>query len=490
MQSALDALSAHIAILDDSGGIIAVNRAWRDFADRNGFTGVNYGIGTNYLAVCDTSTRRNSNDAPLVALGIRDIMNGKLDEFEMEYPCHSPMQKRWFVVRASRFEWYNHTRLIVAHQNVTELKQIQIELAQSKRRIEAILDNVNNGIMTVDPKGMIRSANRAAARIFDYSLDELLSLHLVNLIDEEFNGQATFRKLNGEYGHELRGKHRDGTLFPIYLSLNELRLDDGSLYTCIIQDITMRKHMEEELVEKERMAVALEKERELRGLKNRFLSMMSHELRTPLASISLSYDMLKKYAKVSTPEERDQALDNIHVQVELLKEMIADVMTLSRGEADGFKISMEESDLITYCRDVVEEFQFHYHHSHQVDFECDIPVLRAEIDRKLLRRALTNLMTNAIKYTPMGGRVLFRLYVEGKDAYMEVQDSGIGIPPEDQVRLFEPFHRAGNVDNIPGTGLGLPITKQVIEQHHGEIRFSSEMGQGTTFILRLPLRHS
>jgi PAS domain S-box-containing protein len=490
VQSALDAMSAHIAILDEGASVIAVNRAWREFADHNGYTGTNYGVGTNYLTVCDHATRRNSSEAALVSLGIREIMNGKLDEFEMEYPCNSPQQKRWFVVRVSRFEWYGHMRFIVAHQNISELKLIQVEQTQSKRRLEAILNNVNNGILTVDPKGMIRTANRAAARIFDYTLDELLSLPLVALIDEEFQGQVSFRRLSGEYGHELRGKHSDGSIFPIYVTLNELRLDEGNLYTCIIQDITLRKQIENEQMEKERIALALEKERELRELKNRFLSMMSHELRTPLSSISLSYDMLKKYGEVSTPEEREQALDNIHVQVEVLKEMITDVMTLSRGEADGFKIATEDSDLITYCRDVVEEFQFHYHHSHQVDFECDIPVLRAEIDRKLLRRALTNLLTNAIKYTPMGGRVLFRLYVEGKEAFMEVSDSGIGIPPEDQARLFEPFHRALNVDNIPGTGLGLPITKQVMEQHNGAVSFTSELGRGTSFTLRLPLRQT
>lgn len=489
IQAALDALSAHIALLDENATIIAVNQAWRDFADCNGLPRSSaYGLGKNYLEVCDSASWHNSDEAPLVALGLRDVMRGVLNDFELEYPCHSPTQQRWFVARVSRFEWDGHPRLIVAHQNVTELKLIQQALSQSQRRIEAILNNVNNGIITVDPLGIIRTANRAAARIFGYDDGELVGLPLMRLLGGEFRGAETFRQLNGELGHELRVHRADGRTVPIYFSLNELRLDDGSVYTCIIQDITYRKQMEEYVIEQERMRLALEKERDMRALKNRFLSMMSHELRTPLASISLSYDMLKKYGSISTPEEREQALDNIQVQVNLLKEMIGDVMTLSRGDSEGFQIAAEGCDLITYCRDVLEEFQFHYHHTHRVEFECDLPKLRAEIDRKLLRRALTNLISNAIKYSPRGGLVLFRLSREADQAVIEIRDEGIGIPPEDQARLFEPFYRARNTDSIPGTGLGLAITRQMVELHNGTLSFVSRVGVGTSFIIQLPLR--
>lgn len=487
VQSTLDALSAHVAILDDNGNIIGVNVAWRDFADQNGFDHSSYGIGLNYLKVCDSATQRHSRDAPIISSGIRDIMSGRLNEFEMEYPCHSPMQRRWFVVRVSRFEWYGHVRLIIAHQNVTELKQVQIELSQSKRRIEAILDNINNGIVTIDSRGTIESSNRAAARIFGYEVDELCGTHLSDLITEPFNGKSTFRRLNGEFGHEITGRRKDGSFFPMYFALNELKLDDGSIYTGIIQDITMRKRMEAEILERERISVALEKERELRELKNRFLSMMSHELRTPLASIRLSHDMLKRYAHVSTPEERAQALDNINVQVELLSDMVADVMTLSRSDSEGLGVSLEESDLTTYCRDVVEEFQFNYHNSHQIEFEGPEMTVRAWIDRKILRRAFTNLLSNAIKYSPEGGAVFFRLSLTGAETIIEVQDQGIGIPEQDQTRLFEPFHRATNVANLPGTGLGLAITRQIVELHSGRISFKTGPA-GTSFFIYLPNR--
>ena len=162
--SALNAMSAHIAILDKDGFILEVNMAWREFADQNGSTDPTYGVGTNYLDVCDTSAENGDEDSIKIAQGIRNVMALKIDEFYLEYPCHSPTEQRWYVVRVSRFDWYGHMRLIVAHQNVTELKQVQIKLAESSARIQAILDNVVDGIITVDECGSIETVNPAAAR--------------------------------------------------------------------------------------------------------------------------------------------------------------------------------------------------------------------------------------------------------------------------------------------------------------------------------------
>lgn len=492
VQAALDALSAHVAILDEVGVIIGVNAAWRKFAEDNLYRDKSYGIGINYLAVCDSSARLNSNDAAFVAQGIRDVAAGRAREFQLEYPCHSPYEKRWFVVRISRFVWYGHLRLIVAHQNVSELKRIQVELAESKQRIEAIMNNVNNAILSINGEGIIQTVNTAAAKIFGYGNEALCGLALNSLLVQNLDEGLLPQEFNGEHGHELLGKRADGDIFPIYLSLNKLALGDTQLYTCIVQDITARKRIEAEIIERERIEIALEKERELRVLKNRFLSMMGHELNTPLASITLSYDMLKKYSHRSTPEENEQALDNIRQQVDYLRDMVKDVMTLSRSEAEGLSIDPSETDLITYCRDVVEEFQFTHQHSHQVEFECEERSIRAQIDRRMLRRVFTNLISNAIKYSPQGGEVIFRLRVnrDEDNAVIDVHDSGIGIPQADLSHLFEPFHRAGNVDTLPGTGLGLAIAKQIIDQHGGTITVESTVGKGTRFTVTLPLHQA
>lgn len=487
IQSALDALSAHIALLNEHGEIIGVNQAWRKFASSNSFRQTNYGIGLNYLDVCDRAAELNSSDAPLVAQGIRDIIQGNTTDFELEYPCHSPTVRRWFVVRVSHFYWEDELRIIVAHQNVSELKNTQIELRESQKRIQAVLDNIANAVFTVSSVGRIETCNPAAARIFGYDLDEFLGMSITDLMTEPFNNRGAFQLLNGEHGHEIIGRRCDGSLFPMYFGLNRLKLDERVLFTIIIQDMTELKRMEAEIVEKERISVALKKERELRDLKNRFLSMMSHELRTPLASIRLSHDMLKQYSDRSTEEEKAQYLENINIQVQHLNEMVSDVMTLSKSERSEQGFNPERTDLITYCRNIVEAFQINHNQTHNIEFDCPDMTLLAEFDKKLLRRTLTNLISNAIKYSPEGGTIQFKLWRDGSVALMQVIDSGIGIPDEDIDYLFDAFHRASNVEGLPGTGLGLAIAKQAIDLHGGHIDFESQTSIGTTFTIQLPL---
>jgi signal transduction histidine kinase len=240
---------------------------------------------------------------------------------------------------------------------------------------------------------------------------------------------------------------------------------------------------------REQIQAALEKERELRLVQSRFLSMMGHEFNAPLTSISLSYDMLKKYRHIATEEENEQALDNIQQQVAYLHDMVKDVIMLSRSDSDGLQLEAEETDLMTYCRDVVEEFTFAYHRSHHIEFECDEDDIRAQIDRRVLRRVFTNLLSNAIKYSPNGGTIIFRLSMDYDSDSVQIQviDSGIGIPKEDIPRLFEPFYRATNIDNLVGTGLGLAIVKQIVDLHCGTIKVESIPNIGSTFTVMLPL---
>ena len=490
VRAALDAMSAHIAILDEDGVILEVNSAWRQFADENGLRDPSYGIGTNYLAVCEAAM---VDDAQAVARGIRQVMGLAANEFCLEYPCHGPAERRWYIVRVSRFEWYGHVRLIVAHQNVTELKRVQIELAESKARIQAILDNVVDGIITTDREGVIETLNPAAARLFGYECPEaLVGQGFAALLDERYAGggrgyMANLTVTANRQGHEIVGRRRDGTLFPLYIAMTRMKIDGRTLYTGIVQDITERKRLQAELLDKERLNVALEKERELRLLKDRFISMMSHELRTPLAAIQLAADMLLKYGDRATEAEKRESLEAIAAQVRNLSELVSDVMTISKTDFMGETLNAETLDLETYLRDILEELSLNQQRTHRLVFSGLNRRVEARVDRKLLRRALVNLLNNAIKYSPAGGEVRLTLALAGGEAVIRVSDQGIGIPPEDLPRLFEPFHRAANVEGLPGTGLGLVIAKQAVEMHGGSISVESALGRGTTFTVRLPL---
>lgn len=490
LRAALDAMSAHIAILDEGGTILEVNSAWRRFAAENGCDDSVCGVGANYLAVCAAAT---VDDARAVARGIRTVIGLETDEFCLEYPCHSPAERRWFIARVTRFEWHGCARLIVTHQNVTALRRAQAELAESNARVRAIVDNVADGIITTDRSGVIDMLNPAAARIFGCDTPEkLLGQSFAALLDARYAGggrdyMARLTATASQQGHEIVGRRCDGALFPMYIAMTRLKVGGRIMYTGVIQDITERKRLQAELLDKERLNVALDKERELRLLKDRFISIMSHELRSPLTSIQLAADMLRKYGDRATEDEKRESLETIEAQVRSLSELVADVMTISKTEFTGELLSLETLDLETYLRDILETLSFTHHRTHRLVFTGLGRRVEARADRKLLRRALVNLLTNAIKYSPAGGEVRLSLALDGDDAVIRISDQGIGIPPEDLSRLFEPFHRAANVAGLPGTGLGLLIAKQSVELHGGSISVESAVGQGTTFTVRLPL---
>ncbi len=226
------------------------------------------------------------------------------------------------------------------------------------------------------------------------------------------------------------------------------------------------------------------------ALNEQLISMMAHELRRPLASIRLSYDMLTHYGKRASDAECAQYLDNIRLQVEHLNEVVGDVMCLSKACRGELEFSPERGDLRTFCLDIVESFQVNYCHSHALLFECRAAEQFADFDRRLLRRALINLIDNAIKYSPHGGKVFFRLWQADERAHISVRDEGIGIPPGEAQYLFDVFHRASNVGCLPGSGLGLAIAKQAVEWHGGEIRLLPRAAPGSTFSIALPIYSS
>src|SRR5690606_36453236 len=150
---------------------------WRQFADDNNYKDETYGVGLNYLEMCDRAASLKAKEAAVVAKGIRHIMKNPANEFHLEYPCHGNNVKRWFVMHVTHFDWEGQPRYIVAHQNVTELKLVQLALAESKKKTQAILDNVVNGIITLNQFGKIEFANPAALSIFDYKMAEITRLN-------------------------------------------------------------------------------------------------------------------------------------------------------------------------------------------------------------------------------------------------------------------------------------------------------------------------
>ena len=248
----------------------------------------------------------------------------------------------------------------------------------------------------------------------------------------------------------------------------------------IVRDITERKQVEADIRN------ALEKEKQLNELKSRFVTMISHEFRTPLTTILSSAELLENYSPKWTEEKKLQHFQRIQIAVKHMTQLLNDVLLIGKAEVGKLECNPVKLDVAQFCRDLVDEMLLGVT-SHTVIFQHQGNCINAYLDEKLLRHILSNLISNAIKYSPVGGTIHFKLVCEQGEAIFDVQDQGIGIPRADQAQLFNSFHRGSNVGTIPGTGLGLSIVKKAVELHRGKITVESEVGVGTKFVVSLPL---
>jgi signal transduction histidine kinase len=246
-----------------------------------------------------------------------------------------------------------------------------------------------------------------------------------------------------------------------------------------IMDITDRKRAEAEFQN------ALQKERDLGELKTNFVNVVSHEFRTPLGVILSATDILENYFDRLRPEQRRDHLQDVRHATSQMSRLMEEVLLLGRVEAGRMECRPLEMNLAEFCSRLVDEQLSATHRKCPIELQLDGVDGAATGDEALLRHIFTNLLSNAVKYSPAGRKVRFSVRRNGYDALFEICDQGIGIPAEDQPRLFEAFHRGRNVGNIPGTGLGLVIVKRCADLHGASLELVSAPGSGTTFVVRL-----
>ena len=236
----------------------------------------------------------------------------------------------------------------------------------------------------------------------------------------------------------------------------------SGLYQEIFHDISEHKQVEENL------RASLEQERQLNELKSRFVSMVSHDFRIPLTIIQSSSDLLLNYVDRMNEEKRQDHLEKIQFQIARLIQMLDNILIIGKAQQVGLEFKAEPLDVREFCAGLVSEFQLAAP-AHQMIFNASGDNNMVAVDAKLLRQAVTNLLSNAVKYSPGHQTVVVDLACGDSEIVLSVQDHGIGIPEADQKHLFEFFHRAQNVGDITGTGIGLSIVKQAVDAHGGTI---------------------
>ena len=248
----------------------------------------------------------------------------------------------------------------------------------------------------------------------------------------------------------------------------------------IVQDITDLKKTELAL------AKSLEKEKELNEMKSRFVSTASHEFRTPLATILTSTSLVERYEKPEHAPKRAKHINRIKSNVQNMRNILDDFLSLSKLEEGNIRASLEAIDLPTFFGELVEQLQDQAKPGQQMSFEYDGEIKAVQLDPKLLWNICVNLLSNAIKYSGEGQEIHIRCIQTPEEVQIQVIDHGIGIPLEDQKHMFTRFFRAQNASNIKGTGLGLTIVQKYVELMNGKIEFKSEPGKQTVFTLHFP----
>jgi signal transduction histidine kinase len=285
----------------------------------------------------------------------------------------------------------------------------------------------------------------------------------------------------GQTRFEWVSLRKDGSEVPMDVVLTRIEMGGRKVIQAMVTDISERKRAEAE------MKRALEHERELSQLKSNFVSMVSHEFRTPLGIIQSSAEILDDYLDQLEPAERREQLRSIIKNSRRMAGLMEEVLVLGRLDAGRMQFQPAPIDLAALCRRLVDEVQS------TTDAQCPIEFFTAGLpeeaqgDERLLRHILLNLLTNAVKYSEPGQRVGLHVCVCESCLEFVVKDRGIGIPADEQARLFEAFHRGSNVGQRPGTGLGLVIVKRCVELHGGTIEIESEVGRGTTVTFWIPI---
>jgi len=385
------------------------------------------------------------------------------------------------LIETLRFGRENE-RLLEQVKQAKERLDIALEAADiliwdwDARRGNVLLDGSWASILGVGKEASARTLDELAAMVHPEDLPKVRQAlaDCLKRAELEYVAEHRVRTLTGSWVWSLsRGR------------VVERDAGGGALrMTGINVDIENRKRAEVELL------AAVQREKELSEMKSKFVSTASHEFRTPLATMLSSAELLEHYSESLSPPEKLNLLQTIQSGAKRMSELIDDVLTLGRAESGVLKLNPGRMDLRELCGKVVSEFRIAQGRQHLISLVDRFDRADVDMDERLLRHILNNLLSNAVKYSPPGSEVIFSLARRGEQAVIEIQDQGIGIPAQDQPRLFESFHRASNVENRPGTGLGLAIVKKSVELHGGEISLASAPGAGTRFTVLLPLRPS
>ncbi len=377
----------------------------------------------------------------------------------------------------------NPLRVIGTHSDITARKLAEEQL----RTLSRLIEQAPLSVVITNLQGLIEYVNPKFCAVTGYTPDEVRGQNPRILKSGETSSEAYDEMwaaiTRGQvWSGELHNRRKNGEVFLENAVIAPVVDPAGRAthYVALKDDITAQRRFMAE------SKATLEKEREISAMKTRFISITSHEFRTPMATVIGSVGLLANHLDRLAPEKRQQILARITTSLERMTVMLDEILILNRVDADRVQVRIMPVDFPLFVHDTVEEQRIADHDAHHYGFQSAGDLAGFATDTNLQHHILSNLLTNAARYSAAGTLITVRLEAEGERVRLAVEDQGIGIPAEDRVRIFEPFERGSNVGVITGTGLGLSIVKRLSGLLGGTIQYEAVPSGGSRFTLVFP----
>jgi PAS domain S-box-containing protein len=363
---------------------------------------------------------------------------------------------------------------------------------------DQILDTMTDFLVLLDTEGTIKMANRAQKEMLGVQNNEIEGLNFRSLVLEKEHAESFLRdvsKIGKIINHEFTYVSKNGRKIQVQVSGSSVfdKLKTRIGYVVVAHDITERKCMEEqnrEYYEKEkRQRQELEEEVKIRI---RFVDVLAHELRNPLTPILVSADMLNDLSNSNQDPHQKKLVQNIHNGTLVLARRLEELLDLARFARGQITLNIKSVDINEFVEEVVARYRPIIDKRNQsliLKLEEGFPAI--QLDSSRIEQVLVNLLSNASKYSPENSQIVLAINQENNNLLVRIKDNGMGISPEDQEKIFQPYQRLGtHNESVKGLGLGLTVVKQIVEAHSGKIWVSSQPGEGSTFSFTIPIKSS
>jgi len=382
---------------------------------------------------------------------------------------------------------------VLITRDITERKRLIEALRQNEERLRNITDNLRDMVSQSDANGLFTFISPSYQTLLGYEAKSLIGTSAIEIIHPEDVGrvvqafQDAFNSQSYHFNVECRVRHMDGHYVDVDI-VGKLFFDSESVFmggVFINRDISERKRLQNLLLEKEKLQSALDKEYELSALKTRMMERIAHEFRTPLTVIQAASETLTHYLDRLTLEQRSARSLAIQNQIQRLTDMLQEIGQVVNGNFTPEHIHRQSTDVSKLFREVADDLERQFNLVGK--YVLDLPQTAiSSLDPQVFKNAIMHIMRNAARFSDPASAVTVKVLCDEKGMTIQVIDSGIGIPPKELPRIFEPFFRGSNINEISGLGVGLTIARAAIEAHNGSITVESAVKQGSTFTIWLP----